>query len=276
MEEKFANKENNIGFIGCGVMGSALLQGILYHNLLRPENIYVYDIDPDKGRELIKTHRVQVLPEDTGVFQRAGLIFLAVKPQDLPRVLTGARGSVTGSHLLVSLAAGTRVSQVLSLVGQGRRVVRVMPNTPCLVGAGTAVVSPGPGVEEKELDRLAYLLGPLGDVLFLEEEMMDAVTGLSGSGPGYAFTFIEALADGGVKVGLPRETSLRLAARAVLGAARLVLETGEHPAVLRDRVTSPGGTTIAGLYALEENSFRASVMEAVEAATLRSRELGQG
>lgn len=264
-----------IGFIGCGSMGSAMINRFLNNKKVLPEDIMACDIKQNHIEELKCKFNIKKTIQSKEVLDFAQTIFLAVKPQDMPVVLEDIKKDVTDRHLLVSAAAGITISEILGIVNSNKKVIRLMPNTPCLIGSGMTVLSPGQKVNEAELCFVKELLESLGKVEVLEEKLMDAVTGLSGSGPAYVFTFIEALADGGVKAGLPRETALLLAGQTVLGAAEMIMETGEHPSVLKDKVTSPGGTTIAGIYALEKESFRGTVMSAVEAAAGRSKELGK-
>jgi pyrroline-5-carboxylate reductase len=198
----------------------------------------------------------------------------------MPAVLAELRSVVTSKHLIVSIAAGLRLSKIAEgLADAGRkealRLVRVMPNTPCLVGQSASGFCAGPHATAQDLQLVEQLLGAVGKAFQVEEKMLDAVTGLSGSGPAFVYVMIEALSDGGVRMGLPRNVASALAAQTVLGAAAMVLSTGEHPAVLKDRVASPGGTTIAGLQALESGGVRGALIAAVEAATKRSQELGQ-
>ncbi len=264
-----------IGFIGCGAMGSAMINRFLNNKKVLPEDIMACDIKQNHIEELKCKFNIKKTIQSKEVLDFAQTIFLAVKPQDMPVVLEDIKKDVTDRHLLVSAAAGITISEILGIVNSNKKVIRLMPNTPCLIGSGMTVLSPGQKVNEAELCFVKELLESLGKVEVLEEKLMDAVTGISGSGPAYVFTFIEALADGGVKAGLPRETALLLAGQTVLGAAEMIMETGEHPSVLKDKVTSPGGTTIAGIYALEKESFRGTVMSAVEAAAGRSKELGK-
>jgi pyrroline-5-carboxylate reductase len=208
------------------------------------------------------------------VIEQADIVVLAVKPQHLANVARELGGLNHPHKLLISLLAGVRI-QTLCEVLRHQRVIRVMPNTPCLVGSGASAYALGPEASAADGRRVAEMLGAVGLAVEVDEKLMDAVTGLSGSGPAYIYTVIEALSDGGVRAGLPREIATRLAAQTVLGAAQMVLSTAEHPAVLKERVTSPGGTTIAGLQALERAGVRAAFMGAVEAATQRSIELGR-
>jgi pyrroline-5-carboxylate reductase len=193
----------------------------------------------------------------------------------MPAVLAEAKPSLRSSQLVISIAAGITLRAIAQGLGESTRLVRVMPNTPCLVGASATGFAPGAGATPEDAALVGKLFGAVGVVHRVPEQLLDAVTGLSGSGPAFAYLFIEALADGGVKCGLPRGVALELAAQTVLGAAKMVLETGQHPGALKDAVASPGGTTIAGLHALERAAFRAAAMDAVEAATQRAQELGK-
>ena len=208
------------------------------------------------------------------VVRASHVVFVAVKPQSLPSVMQEVGGELNEDQLLVSIAAGVSLAR-LTAGFRTPRVVRVMPNTPCLVGRGASGYALGPGATAADGELVGSLLRAVGSAFAVEERLLDAVTGLSGSGPAFVYTMIEALSDGGVRMGLPRAVATALAAQTVQGAAEMVLTTGEHPAVLKDRVASPGGTTIAGLQALENHGLRAALMAAVEAATRRSVELGQ-
>jgi pyrroline-5-carboxylate reductase len=213
--------------------------------------------------------------DNVAVLGRADVVFLAVKPQQIGPVLAELRGKVTAGHLVVSIAAGVRLAELAAALGPDARLARVMPNTPCLVGRGACGYCLGQRATAADGRLVDELLRSVGIAFAVEEKLLDAVTGLSGSGPAFAYVVIEALSDGGVRMGLPRQAATALAAQTVLGAGEMVLQTGEHPGVLRDRVTSPGGTTIAGLQALEQGGLRATLMAAVEAATRRSVELGK-
>jgi pyrroline-5-carboxylate reductase len=202
------------------------------------------------------------------------VLVLAVKPQSMAALLAEVRPVLTNRQLIVSIAAGITLRQLAEGLGSERRLVRVMPNTPCLVGASAAGYSPGEAATADDLALVDRLLNAVGQAFRLPESLLDAVTGLSGSGPAFVYVMIEALSDGGVRVGLPRNVATALAAQTVFGAAKMVLETGTHTGVLKDMVASPGGTTIAGLHALERGGLRAALMDAVEAATQRARELG--
>jgi pyrroline-5-carboxylate reductase len=262
-----------IGFVGGGNMAEALIKGLLAQGHPR-EGILVADPSPVRQALMRDVHQVNVVAGNREVVAGCRLLVLAIKPQMVHAVLSELTGAVTAEHLTVSILAGTATATLERLLGGTARVVRAMPNTPALVSSGATAICAGRFATTADLDKTAALFRSVGTVNIVSEAQMDAVTGLSGSGPAYIFTVIEALADGGVKEGLPREVALELATRTVLGAAQLVAESGEHPAVLRDKVCSPGGTTIAGLTALEDGGLRAALIEAVSRATRRSKELG--
>ena len=221
---------------------------------------------------------VEVRPDNAELFAACDIVFLSIKPQYLDdavdaQAVEKALSNSDASPLVVSIMAGVTIEKISAVTGLNR-IVRVMPNTPSLIMEGAAGISASPEVTEQELDTVSKLMSSVGCVTKVSEQLLDAVTGLSGSGPAYVFTFIEALIDGAVLNGLPRDIARELAIQTVIGSAKLVQESGEHPAVLRDRVTSPGGTTIEALKVLEMNDFRGTVIQAVESATRRSKELG--
>ncbi len=263
-----------LGFIGCGNMGSALLEGIIRKELKEPGEVAVFDQDTSKLENLQQHYGVQVFPGAAALCARVKTVFLAVKPQDMSGLLHEIQQEITAEHLLISVAAGLKLDFFQGILGSERKVVRVMPNAPCLISKGMSVVSPGGAVTPRETQEVVTLLEALGEVLVLEEKYMDVVTALSGSGPAYVFLFIEALADGGGEMGLSRDHALLLAAQTVFGSAAMLLEKKEHPAVLKNMITSPGGTTSAGLLALEEGAARAAISKAVIAATKRGQALG--
>ncbi|NLG86422.1 MAG: pyrroline-5-carboxylate reductase [Firmicutes bacterium] len=262
-----------LGFIGGGAMAEALLKGIVANHLAQPNEVWVSDIDANRVAYLQKTLGVQAATDNADVLARCEIVFLAVKPQVAPTVLTGIKDQWDKKHLVVSIMAGIPLSFLAEFTGPAR-LVRVMPNTPCLVQAGAAGIAGGPNADQADIAKVKDLLSAVGKAIVLEEKLLDAVTGLSGSAPAYVYMFIEALADGGVMAGLPRPVAQTLAAQTVFGAAKMVLETGEHPGKLKDKVASPAGTTIAGIAALEEGSFRGVVLKAVVAGAERSAELG--
>ncbi len=267
---------NKIAFIGGGQMAEALIGGLLAGRLCPAESIWVTDPVAARGDHLKSQFGVRVGSANREAIAWANVVVLAVKPQTLPAVLSEVGPALAQSQsLVVSIVAGVTIKTIAEQMGGAMRVVRAMPNTPALVREGMTAMALGNGVSEEDSRLARTVFEAVGRVVLVEERLMDAVTGLSGSGPAYVFLAIEALADGGVQMGLPRQTAELLAAQTVLGAAQLVLESGVHPAQLKDRVASPGGTTIAGLYQLEQGSFRATLMAAVEAATMRSKELGR-
>ncbi|RQD77911.1 MAG: pyrroline-5-carboxylate reductase [Candidatus Syntrophonatronum acetioxidans] len=264
-----------IGFIGCGVMGSAMVKGFLKNEKVSPQDIIVFDAKEREIVELKEVLGVKTALKSGEVFKTARTIFIAVKPQDMPEVLKRIKNDVSEEHLVVSIAAGISISEIKRELGHDRKVVRVMPNTPCLTGSGMSCIAAGEGVESEEVNYIKDLLESLGKAVIMEEKYMDAATALSGSGPAFVLTFIEALVDGGIKSGLPRETALLLATQTVLGTADMVESTNDHPSLLKEQVKSPGGTTIFGLHALENASFRGAVINAVESSCQRSKELGK-
>jgi pyrroline-5-carboxylate reductase len=268
--------KEKIGIIGAGKIGSAIARGVVCAGLARADQVIASDISESLRATMAKDLGIKTAADNSKLCEFADIVILAVKPQILDSVVKEIAGAVGDTKLVVSVAAGVPLSRIEANLAPGARVVRVMPNIPCVVGAGASGYAAGAGATKADLDKVASVLGSFGVALPVEEKYLDAVTGLSGSGPAYVFLFIEALADGGVQVGLSRDVALKFALQTVYGSARMALETAKHPAELKDEVTSPGGTTIAGLYALEQKGFRAAVMDAVVAATKRSQELGKG
>src|SRR5262245_43165510 len=264
-----------IGFVGAGQMAAALAKGWSAAGLVRPEDGRAADPSPEARAAFTNRSGWPAVASNRDVVAESDVVVLAVKPQSLPAVLDDVRMMLKERHLIVSIAAGVTLDQLAGHLGGERRLVRVMPNTPCLLGASASGYSPGPAATSDDADLVHRLFNAVGTAFRLPEHLLDAVTGLSGSGPAFVYVMIEALSDGGVRVGLPREVATALAAQTVLGSARMVLETGLHPAALKDMVASPGGTTIAGLHALERGGVRAALMDAVEAAARRATELGK-
>jgi pyrroline-5-carboxylate reductase len=262
-------------FLGTGNMAEALLKGLLREGTAEPEEIVCAEPRAERRAEIADRYAVEVTADNKAAATLADLIILSVKPQVMDALLAEIAPVLDGRKLLVSIAAGVPIAAIARRLPPGTRIVRTMPNTPALVGAGATALSRGPGASEEDMTVARALFEAVGSVVEVDEPLLDAVTGLSGSGPAFVFLAIEALADGGVKAGLPRAAALSLAAQTVLGSAKLLLETGRHPGELKDQVTSPAGTTIAGVLALEARGFRAALMEAVEAAARRSRELGE-
>jgi pyrroline-5-carboxylate reductase len=269
-------KGQKVGFIGAGNMGEALIKGLVAANLVPPEAIYASDVRIERLRTLEQQYGVRLLQDNAELIRQADVVILAVKPQIMAPVVRQISATVTRKKLLISIAAGVSTMTIRAALGKDARLIRVMPNTPALVLEGVTAIAKAEGLEPGDLDTASEIFSAVGRVVTLDEELMDAVTGLSGSGPAYVALVIESLADGGVKMGLDRVTAMTLATQTVLGAARLMLETGLHPGALKDMVSSPGGTSIAGVHALEEGGIRHTFMTAVERATLRSRELGRG
>lgn len=264
------------GFIGAGRMATALAKGFIEAKLATASQIVAADPVPAASEQFAQATGGKLVADNRRVVAESQIIFLAIKPQQMADVLRELQGQITAKHLVVSIAAGIPLATLANGLGSGPRLVRVMPNTPCLVGQGASGYCLGPGATADDGALVGRLLGAVGRAFQVDEKLLDAVTGLSGSGPAFVFVMIEALSDGGVRMGLPRAVAQALAAQTVLGAAKMVLETGEHPGVLKDQVASPGGTTIAGLAALEAGGLRSALIAAVEAATKRSAELGKG
>jgi pyrroline-5-carboxylate reductase len=265
-----------LGFLGAGNMGEALIKGVLQAGLLPKEAIAASDAKPERLAHVAGTYGIQRAPDNRALVAGADVVVLAVKPQIMAAVLQEVAPAADATKLVVSVAAGVSVAGIRAHLPGARRLVRVMPNTPALVLEGATAIARAEGLEPGDLETVQALFGAVGRTVVLDEDALDAVTGLSGSGPAYVAIVIEALADGGVKMGLDRATALTLAVQTVLGTARLVRETGVHPGQLKDMVASPGGTTIAGVAALEDGGLRRTLIHAVEQATLRSRELGRG
>jgi pyrroline-5-carboxylate reductase len=269
-------KGQKVGFIGGGNMGEALIKGLVAANLVPPEAIYASDVRIERLRALDQQYGIQLLQDNAELVRQADVVILAVKPQIMAPVVRQISAAVSRKKLLISIAAGVSTMTIRAALGKEARLIRVMPNTPALVLEGVTAIAKADGLEPGDLDTAGEIFSAVGRVVILDEDLMDAVTGLSGSGPAFVALVIESLADGGVKMGLDRITAMTLATQTVLGAARLMLETGMHPGALKDMVSSPGGTSIAGVHALEEGGIRHTFMLAVERATQRSRELGRG
>jgi pyrroline-5-carboxylate reductase len=269
-------KHLRIGFIGAGNMAESLIAGLLHAQLIPPSQLIASDIDASRLDLMRRTYQVHTTANNREAADGADLLVLAVEPQILDEVLTDIASAMQNHTIVVSVVAGypiARIARQLSHL-EKKRIVRTMPNTPSWIREGVTALSFHTGISVEDAALVRSLFESIGKVVVVEERLMDAATALSGSGPAYVYVMIEALADGGVKMGLPRHTAQLLATQTVAGAAQLVLASGEHPGLLKDRVTSPGGTTIAGLYALEQGRLRATLVSAVEAATRRSAELG--
>jgi pyrroline-5-carboxylate reductase len=263
-----------VGFLGAGRMATALAHGWLNAGLVAAGRCRASDPVPQARQVFTAATGCPCHADNRAVVAESDLLVLAVKPQSMAALLAEIR-PLLRSPLVVSIAAGVTLRQLADGLGTHCRLIRVMPNTPCLVGASASGYAAGEHATADDVALIDRLLNTVGRAFRLPEHLLDAVTGLSGSGPAFVYLVIEALSDGGVRVGLPREVATALAAQTVLGAAKMVLETGQHPGVLKDMVTSPGGTTIVGLLALERGGARAAFMDAVEAATKRAKELGE-
>lgn len=265
----------HIGFLGAGNMAGALISGLLRSKTVEPAQIRASDPRGERLAELRKEHGIGTCASNEELVAWANVVVLAVKPQTVSSALDECKSAFGKAHLVVSIAAGVPIRALEARLPEGVRVIRAMPNTPAIVQAGATAVSPSASATPDDVDVARALFDAVGRTVTLDEGHLDAVTGLSGSGPAYVMLFIEALADGGVRMGLPRDVALTLATQVVYGSAKLLLDSGEHPAKIREMVTSPAGTTIAGLSALEARAVRGAVMEAVEKASLRSAELGK-
>lgn len=259
------------GFLGSGKMAGALVQGVIRSGAISAADITVADAVPAAAEALAKSTGAAIAATNAALAAGADAIIVCVKPGD---ALAALRELKLAGKLIISIVAGIPISTLAAAAGEGARIIRVMPNTPALIGKGAAAYALGPGVTEQDAAVAEKIFGSVGVIVRVKEELIDVVTGLSGSGPAFAYLVVEALADGAVLMGLPRDLALKLAAQTVAGSAEMVLQTSQHPAALRDMVTSPGGTTIAGLEALEANGARAALIAAVRAATERARVLG--
>ncbi len=263
-----------IGFIGCGNMGGAMLRGILKKGLVQPGNIIVSDANSAQLAALASETGVCTTPSNAEA-AKAAVLVLAVKPQYYVQVIEEIKGQLSKDTVVVTVAPGFTLKRLEELLGAGTKLVRTMPNTPAMVGAGVTAACKNGHVTAAEFDHVQTLLNSMGTVEIIPEHLMDAVVGVSGSAPAYVFMFLDALADAGVRAGLPRAQALRFAAQATLGSARLLLESGKHPAELKDMVCSPGGTTIEAVAALEEKGFRAAILAAAQATIEKSKKMGQ-
>jgi len=269
-----SKERRTVGFLGAGNMAAALIKGLLHAGVFLPSEIYASDAKTDRLKHIQTTHGIRVTSDNHELARTVDVLVLAVKPQVLDRVLDAIAGDLRRETLVISVAAGVPLEALEGRLPANARVVRSMPNTPATSLAGATAISAGSHATEADLEIARSLFEAVGRVVTLDEPLLDAVTGLSGSGPAYIMVIIEALADGGVKMGLHRDTALLLAAQTVYGSAKLLLETGEHPGRLKDMVTSPGGTAIAGLHTLESGALRKTLIDAVESASLRAAELG--
>jgi pyrroline-5-carboxylate reductase len=269
-----AMQGRKIGFLGGGNMAAALIRGLLHSETMTADQIRASDVKAERLTELHEKYGIQTSLDNDEIARWADVIVIAVKPQIVDRILAPIGAVMSPGDLVISIAAGVPLEAFESRLPKGARVIRSMPNTAAMALAAATAIAPGTHATEDDVATAKALFEAVGRCVVLDESLLDAVTGLSGSGPAYVMLMIEALADGGVKVGLGRDTALLLAAQTVYGAAKLQLETGEHPGRLKDMVTSPGGTAIAGLHTLESGGLRRTLIDAVEVASNRSAELG--
>ncbi len=267
--------KEKIGFIGGGKMGEALAKGLIRAKLSTADNIIVSDVDSKRCHVFEEETGMKTTQDNREVTANSDVIILAVKPNIMGTILEELKNDITSEHLVVSIAAGIPLNFMESSLNEGCRVIRVMPNTPCLVGETAAGYALGKNAIQDDGELVGRILNAVGKSYLLEEKYLDAVTGLSGSGPAFIYTVIDALADGGVKMGLPRDVATELAAQTTFGAAKMVLDSDTHIGELKDSVTSPGGTTIEGLHALEKGGLSNTLINAVEAATKKSKRLGK-
>ncbi|MFZ5596372.1 MAG: pyrroline-5-carboxylate reductase [Bacillota bacterium] len=265
-----------IGFLGGGQMAGAMLKGLVGSGVVAAGDLYVTDINRERLDYLRESLGVNIIFDNRELVHTAEILILSVKPGLVPAVLREVAEVIRPGQLLISIAAGVSTAALSGAAGKNAAVIRVMPNTPALVGEAASALCLGPGAGGKDMEKALAIFSSFGRAVEVPESLMDAVTGLSGSGPAYMFLILEALADAGVKMGIPREAALLLAVQTMLGSARMVLETGLHPAQLKDMVTTPGGTTIEGLFSMEKDGIRGILMKAVESATVRSREMCGG
>jgi pyrroline-5-carboxylate reductase len=268
-------KSRRIGMLGAGNMAGALIRGLLASKSVTADQITASDVRADHLKELEAEYGIKTFSDNKKLAAASNLVVLAVKPQVVDRVLDQMADAFAPDTLLVSIAAGVPIRSLEARLPSHVRVVRAMPNTAAIALAGATGIAPGSRATDEDIEVTQALFAAIGRSVVLDESLIDAVTGLSGSGPAYVMVMIEALADGGVKVGLHRDTALLLAAQTVYGSAKLLLETGEHPGRLKDMVTSPGGTAIAGLHTLESGGLRRTLIDAVDSATKRAIELGE-
>lgn len=264
--------EKKVGFIGGGVMGRAIIKGLTESKKVEARNIMVSD-PSEVSRKALEALGISAINDNEELAKNSDVIFIAVKPQYLKSAVDTFKHTVNTGHIVVSIAAGVTIEMLENMLGANKKIVRVMPNTPAQVGCGMSAMAVNEKVSPEEADYVLGLLSSFGKAEMIPENLINAVIGVSGSSPAYVYMFIEALADGAVAQGLPRDKAYTFAAQAVLGSAKMVLESGQHPGALKDAVCSPGGTTIAAVEALEESGFRYSVMSAVKSACEKSKEL---
>jgi len=265
--------EERIGFIGIGNMGEALLRGIINSGLIPSSRIFASDVNTEKLKNLSDELGINAVDNNHDLVDKSDIILIALKPDVIRVVLSQISSSLRYPKWCISIAAGVTITAIESLLQEGTPFLRVMPNTPALVSEGMTAICPGTHANEEHLDKTKQIFQAVGKAIVLQEKLMDVVTALSGSGPAFVFLIIEALADAGVQLGLSRSDASLMAVQTVLGSSKMLIETQEHPAVLKNKVTSPGGTTAVGLYELERNGVRSAIIDAVVSATTRSKQL---
>ena len=266
-----------VAFVGGGMMAEAMVKGFLQSGVRGKDDVVIMDPAQARRDVMSSTYGVTCFPAEKTdeCIKGAAVVIVAVKPQYLEPALAGIAPHVGSDALVVSIVAGSSLARLSGLLPSARRFIRVMPNTPCLVGEAASAFCLGDHATRDDAALVRTLMGSVGEIVEVPERQIDAVTGLSGSGPAYVYMLIEAMSDGGVAAGLPRPIATKLAAKTVCGAAKMVLDTGKHPGELKDQVTSPAGTTIAGVRSLESNKMRSAVIEAVLAAANRANELSR-
>jgi pyrroline-5-carboxylate reductase len=262
-----------LGIIGIGKMGEALISGLIRSGRIAAKDLCACDILSERRERIEKAYGVECHSEASKVVEKSEVIIVAVRPRDVKPVLETIRERLTERHLVISIAAGVSISFIRGIVGKDLRIIRAMPNNPCMVGEGMIALTASSQASQEDLELAKEIFSSVGRVAIVEERLFDAVTGLSGSGPAYVYLVIEAMADAGVRMGLSKDLAIQMAAQTTLGSAKMVLETKEHPAKLRDQVATPQGTTVEGLYELEKARIRAAFMNAIERATKRAKEL---
>lgn len=262
-----------IGFIGTGNMGSSIIKGILSSKFEKSENINIFDLDKEKVNNLVKEYGVNAVNSEKELAKNSDIIVLSVKPHIIPVVLKNLSENVKKDAIILTIAAGISISVIENALGEDKKVVRTMPNTPAQVLSGMTAVTFNKNIENSEKEIIFKLLNSFGKSVEIEEKLMHAYTGISGSLPAYVYMFMEALADGGVLCGMPRNKAYEIVAQTVAGSAKMLLETGKHPGQLKDEVCSPAGTTIEAVRVLENGNFRGNVIEAVVACTEKSKEM---
>ncbi len=263
-----------IGIIGVGKMGEAILRGIIASEVVSPSNIVLCEKLDSTIAKIEKEFSINIYKSPLSLVEKADIVFICVKPQDIKELLEDISLKVDPKrHIFISIAAGIPIKFIANIIGEKTKIIRTMPNTPALISEGVIAISSNPNIDKESLEMAKILLATLGETVVVPERLMDTVTGLSGSGPAYVFLFIESLIEAGVRMGLHRDTALTLATQTVLGATKLLIDQQKEPSELKAWVTSPGGTTAEGLFVLEKGAFKALIMEAVERASMRSKEL---